>query len=171
VPFNPQAVFAAVHTYTDVLNHRAIRLKKVNGELTEVPLDGGAGAAIETWLAVAPQVLGAVPRDHREQTLLRLLEAAVDDPGAPEFSRAQMLDEVKQYLWAGTGTTALTLSWCFYLLALHPSGGTHRAKVAETKPQAPLGGYPGFGYTRAVIQRPCGCARRCEPHARGAGGG
>ncbi len=155
VPFNPQAVFAAVNTYTDVLNHRAIRLKKVNGELTEVPLDGGAGGAIETWMAVAPQVLGAVPRDDREQTLLRLLEAAVDDPAKPEFSRARMLDEIKQYLWAGTGTTALTLSWCFYLLALHPEAAERVRREGEEIYGSRVPAWEdiqALSYTRAVIQ-------------------
>ena len=42
------------------------------------------------------------------------------DPARPEFDEQQVLDEMKQYLWAGTETTALTLTWCFYLLNLYP---------------------------------------------------
>ncbi len=120
VPFNPHAIFAAVKSYTDVLNHKKIRLQKVSGQLTEVPSDDAAADAIGKWLSVPPMVLGAVPRDHRERTLLSMMQAASADPAVPEFDEQQVLDEMKQYLWAGTETTALTLTWCFYMLSLHP---------------------------------------------------
>lgn len=120
VPFNPHVVFTAVKSYTDVVNHKKIRLKKVKGELTEVPSDEAAADAIGKWLSVPPTVLGAVPRDHREQTLLGMMRAAAADPELPEFDEQQVMDEMKQYLWAGTETTALTLTWCFYLLSLYP---------------------------------------------------
>ena len=38
----------------------------------------------------------------------------VADPSVPEFDEEQALDEIKQYLWAGTETTALTLAWTLY---------------------------------------------------------
>jgi cytochrome P450 len=38
----------------------------------------------------------------------------------PAWNHQQVLDEIKQYLWAGTETTALTLGWAFYLLSQHP---------------------------------------------------
>ncbi len=155
VPFNPRAVFSAVKSYTDVGHHRTIRLKKVKGELTEVPAGDAAAGAIASWLSIAPGVLGGVPRDHRERTLLTMLRAASADPERPEFDEQQVLDEMKQYLWAGTETTALTLTWCFYLLHLHP-------EVAE---RIRLEGEEAYGdrvptwddihalsYTRAVIQ-------------------
>ncbi|MCK5496949.1 MAG: cytochrome P450, partial [Hyphomicrobiaceae bacterium] len=65
-------------------------------------------------------VTGAKPLSDREQTLLNMLEKAEADPSAPEFDHQQVLDEIKQYLWAGTETTALTLGWIFYLLSQHP---------------------------------------------------
>jgi cytochrome P450 len=49
-----------------------------------------------------------------------MLEAAEADPNFPEFDRQQVIDEMKQYLWAGTETTALTLAWSLYLLSMHP---------------------------------------------------
>jgi enediyne biosynthesis protein E7 len=155
VPFNRQAVFAAVKMFTDVSRHRMVRLKKTGGELTEVPRGEGLGAALEAWLSVPAAVLGAEALEHREQTLLRMLEAAAADPGQPEFTPAQMVDEVKQYLWAGTETTALTLSWCFYLLSVHPEA----AERVRREGEAVLGGRAPAGddiqalsYTRAVIQ-------------------
>ncbi|MDX2264867.1 MAG: cytochrome P450 [Hyphomicrobiales bacterium] len=123
MPFNPEVVFSAVKTYTDVAQHKDIRLRKVNGELSEVPLDESAADAIKTWISVPPQVLGAIPRDHREKTLMTMLDEVLADEGRPEFDRQQVLDEMKQYLWAGTETTALTLAWAFYLIHLHPEVG------------------------------------------------
>jgi len=120
MPFNPHIVFSAVKSYTDVLNHKKVRLKKVKGEWTEVPSDDDAATAIGHWLSVPPMVLGADPRDHRERTLLSMMREAADDPDVPEFDERQVMDEMKQYLWAGTETTALTLTWCFYLLSLYP---------------------------------------------------
>ena len=36
MPFNPHFVFKQVKTYTDVMNHKSIRLKNVRGELEEI---------------------------------------------------------------------------------------------------------------------------------------
>jgi enediyne biosynthesis protein E7 len=155
VPFNPRAVFGAVKSYTDVGHHRTLRLAKVKGDLTEVPPGDAAAGAIASWLSIAPQVLGAVPRDDRERTLLRMLEEAAADPNRPEFDGQQVLDEMKQYLWAGTETTALTLTWCFYLLHLYPDVAERIRREGE---EAYGGRVPAWddihalGYTRAVIQ-------------------
>jgi cytochrome P450 len=45
---------------------------------------------------------------------------AAEEAGLPGWDHAQVLDEIKQYLWAGTETTALTLGWTLYLLSRHP---------------------------------------------------
>ncbi len=155
VPFNPHQIFRQVKTYTDVMNHRDIRLKKVKGELTEVPLGEVTASAIADWLSLPPQVIGAVPRDYRERTLLTMLQQAEADPAKPEFDTSQVIDEMKQYLWAGTETTALTLTWCLYLLNLYP-------EVAERIRQEGEAAYGdrvptwedvhALQYTRAVIQ-------------------
>ena len=65
-------------------------------------------------------MIGADIVEHREKTLLKMLEEAEADPNFPEFDRQQVIDEMKQYLWAGTETTALTLAWSLYLLSQHP---------------------------------------------------
>lgn len=120
VPFNPQVIFRAVKAYTDVGQHSAIRMKKINGA-TEVSGEEAAADAILKWLSVPSQVLGGNPHDaERGRSLLAILQEASNDPDRPEFNEAQIVDEMKQYLWAGTETTALTLSWCFYLLHLYP---------------------------------------------------
>ncbi len=119
MPFNPHHIFGAVKAYTNVMNHKSIRLKKVSGELVEVA-DEDAGKAMETWGSVPDMVLNADSIANRETTLLTMLEAAEADPDFPEFDHQQVVDEMKQYLWAGTETTALTLAWCLYLLSTHP---------------------------------------------------
>jgi cytochrome P450 len=155
LPFNPEIVFRAVKTYTDLGQHRDIRLKKVTGELTEVPLEEAAADAINTWLSVPPAVLGAVPRDIRERTLLDILLAAQANGELPEFDAQQVIDEMKQYLWAGTETTALTLAWCFYLLHLYPDVADRIRAEGEAAygDRVPTWNeVNSLTYTRAVIQ-------------------
>ncbi len=119
MPFNPHFVFKQVKTYTDVVNHKSIRLKHVRGELVEIT-DEDAAKAMKVWGSIPEMVLGADTVDNRKDTLLGLLEKAEADPSFPEFDHGQVIDEMKQYLWAGTETTALTLAWCLYLLSQHP---------------------------------------------------
>ncbi len=120
VPFNPHAVFGAVKAYTDASQHRAIRLKKIAGGMSEVSADEVPAHAIGAWLSLPDAVIAATPWQNREQTLLHMMQAAEADPSKPEWDHQQVLDEIKQYLWAGTETTALTLGWAFYLLSQHP---------------------------------------------------
>jgi cytochrome P450 len=154
MPFDPKLVFRAVKTYTDLANHRDIRLKKVQGALTEVGLDEAAADAIHTWLSVPPAVLGAAARDERGKTLLDILEAARANADQLEFDAQQVVDELKQYLWAGTETTALTLAWCFYLLHLHPEVADRiraegEAAYGDAVPD--WNTVNGMAYTRNVI--------------------
>ncbi len=106
MPFNPHFVFKCVKTYTDVMNHKEIRLKRQSGEVFEMT-EQDAAKAMEVWASVPPAVLAADPREERERTLLKMIEAVVADPSVPEFDQQQAIDELKQYLWAGTETTAL----------------------------------------------------------------
>ena len=154
MPFNPHVVFKCVKTYTDVMKHKEIRLKRQSGELFEVT-EEDAAKAMETWHAVPPSVIAGNPREERERTLLTMIEAAVADPSVPEFDRDQAIDEIKQYLWAGTETTALTLAWALYEISRKPE----MADKIRAESQAVFGDraptaadYSGLAYTRAVIQ-------------------
>ena len=154
MPFNPHFVFKCVKTYTDVMNHKSIRLKKVAGDEFEIA-DEDAAKAMEVWAGVPPMVIGADPREERERTLLTMIEAAVADPSIPEFDRQQAVDELKQYLWAGTETTALTLAWALYLTSKFPEAAERIRREGETvygdrEPAA--ADYSGLAYTRAVVQ-------------------
>ncbi len=120
VPFNPHAVFGAVKAYTDPSSHRSIRLKKVSGALTEVTEAEPPAHAIGAWLTLPDAVISATPWQARKETLLTMMKSAAADPTMPAWDRQQVQDEIKQYLWAGTETTALTLGWTLYLLSQHP---------------------------------------------------
>lgn len=154
MPFNPHFVFKCVKTYTDVSNHKDIRLKRQADALFEVGEEDTA-KAVETWWSVPPAVFAADPREEREKTLLKMIEAAVADPNIPEFDHQQAIDEIKQYLWAGTETTALTLAWAMYLTATHPEAAERIRREGETvygdrEPTA--ADYSALQYTRSVIQ-------------------
>ncbi|MGD9784325.1 MAG: cytochrome P450 [Hyphomicrobiaceae bacterium] len=154
MPFNPHVVFKYVKTYTNVQEHKGIRQRKQSGEDIELTeLD--AAKAMEAWASVPPAVIAADPREEREKTLLSIIEACVADPNIPEFDEQQAIDEIKQYLWAGTETTALTLAWALYLLSLHPEAAERVIRESETvlgdrEPTA--ADYTALVYTRSVIQ-------------------
>ena len=154
MPFNPHMVFKYVKTYTDVMNHREIRLKMQAGEMLELT-EQDAAKAVDAWVSVPPAVIGAEPREHRERTLLKLIEAAVADPAIPEFDHQQAMDELKQYLWAGTETTALTLAWALYEVSRKPEMAERiraesTAVLGDREPTA--ADYSALAYTRAIIQ-------------------
>src|SRR6185436_7134071 len=128
--------------------------KKQAGEVFEIT-EEDAAKAMEVWASVPPAVFGADPREERERTLLKMIEAAVNDPTMPEFDQQQAIDELKQYLWAGTETTALTLAWALYETARHPEAAERIRKEGEQvygdrEPTA--ADYSALAYTRAVIQ-------------------
>ena len=154
MPFNPHFVFKCVKTYTDVMNHKSIRLRKQAGELVEVT-DEDAAKAMETWWTVPLDVVAANPRENRERTLLKMIEACVADPSIPEFDQQQAVDEIKQYLWAGTETTAITLAWALYHTSKQPAAAERIRREGEAVygDRAPTtADYSALAYTRAVIQ-------------------
>ena len=154
MPFNPHFIFGCVKTYTDVMNHKSIRVKKVAGEEFEITKEDAA-KAMDVWAGVPPQVMAADPREMRERTLLKMIEDAVANPDIPEFDQAQAIDELKQYLWAGTETTALTLAWAMYETSKNSEAAARIRAEGEAVygDRAPTAAdYSSLSYTRAVIQ-------------------
>ena len=153
MPFNPHFVFGQVKTYTDVMNHKSIRLKNVQRREGDHRRgcgqgDGGLGRDARD---------GDGSRHHRpsREDVAKMLEDAEADPDFPEFDRQQVIDEIKQYLWAGTETTALTLAWSLYLLSQHPEAlerirAEARAVCGERDPV--WNEVQQLTYTRMVIQ-------------------
>src|SRR4029078_9653051 len=93
MPFNPHFVFKCVKTYTDVMNHKSIRLKKVAGEEFEIT-EEDAAKAMDVWAGVPPEVFAADPREQRERTLLKMIEAALADPVIPDLHLRQAVDDL-----------------------------------------------------------------------------
>lgn len=154
MPFNPHFIFGAVKTYTDVMNHKNIRLKKVSGELTEINEEDTA-VAMKKWGEVPDSVIGAPIIEQREKTLLNMILEAEADPEFPEFDHQQVVDELKQYLWAGTETTALTLAWSLYLLSQHPEAAERIRAEADAvcgDREPSWDQVQHLAYTRQVIQ-------------------
>jgi cytochrome P450 len=154
LPFESHVGFSAVKAFTNVTNHETARLRIAGGELVEME-DSEIAKASETWLSLPRLVLAADAREGREHTLLKMMERAAADAAIPEFDRQQVLDEVRQYIWAGTETTAITLAWALYLTARHPEVAARvRLEGAEIygdrEPKA--ADYTKLCYSRNVIQ-------------------
>lgn len=89
-----------------------------------------------------------------QPTLLRLLMEARDESTGEGMSDQQLRDEIVTHYVAGHETTALVLTWTFYLLANHPAA---YAKVCEEIAGLGLTGAPAIEdldrlvYTRMVL--------------------
>jgi hypothetical protein len=119
IPFDAHFVFKAVKAFKNLTNHNSALLQCTNGEFA------GRGEqeiawATKTWIDLPKTILNAVPQLGRERTLLKFIQAAVADLSAPQFDHQQVLDEIKQYIWAATETSALVLAWALYLTSKNP---------------------------------------------------
>src|SRR6516164_7030705 len=153
-PFNPYFVFKAVKAFTNVTNHDSGPVQTGDGGYRNGN-DGKIAHATGTWAALPDIILGAALLQGRERTLLRFIEAAAEDAAIPEFDQRQVLDEIKQYVWAGTETTALMLAWALYLTSAHPEVADqirHEASSVFGDREPGLPDYLKLTYTRNVIQ-------------------
>ena len=89
---------------------------------------------------------GAPPRD-----LFDLMDAARDPETGESFTDAQLADQVATMILAGHETTATTLFWSLYLIALDPA--TQDRVAAEVGSASVDGGFEleRLKFTRAVI--------------------
>ncbi|HSH12514.1 MAG TPA: cytochrome P450, partial [Desulfurivibrionaceae bacterium] len=106
--------------------------------------------------AVVGQILAQRrQRPTQAEDLLGLLLQARDEETGAGMSDRQLRDEVITFLLAGHETTAMALSWTWYLLARHPRVAERLraeldSRLAGRAPaEADLGHLP---YTRAVLQ-------------------
>jgi cytochrome P450 len=92
--------------------------------------------------------------DDRGDLLSMLLSARDEDTGEG-LSDHQLRDEVMTLLLAGHETTAMSLSWTFYLLSLHPAQRRtledELARVLAGRPPR-LEDLPRLPYTRMVLE-------------------
>jgi len=93
------------------------------------------------------------PRDTGD--LLSMLMQARDEESGSAMSDRQLRDEVMTFLLAGHETTAMALSWTWYLLARHPRIEERLRDEISTalNGRTPTAGdLPRLPYTRQVIQ-------------------
>ncbi len=88
-----------------------------------IPTKGNrrARAAVRALNVVVQQIVDQRRREteHHKDLLSMMLYARDEDDGS-RMTDAQLADEARTFLLAGHETTAITLSWSFYLLATHP---------------------------------------------------
>jgi len=89
---------------------------------------------------------GAPPRD-----LFDLMVAARDPETGNAFSDEQLGDEVATMILAGHETTATTLFWALYLLALDPEAQDEVAAEVEGLPAGMTPDIERLAFTRAVV--------------------
>ena len=68
--------------------HKAIRLQRAHGEDGVDITEEDAAKAMEIWASVPPAVFAPNPREDRERTLLKMIEAVVADPSDPRIRPA-----------------------------------------------------------------------------------
>ena len=121
-------------------------------DAAEPPLPRGAARAGQGG-AVADRTSAARAGADRGDLLSMLLAARDEDTGEG-ITDQQLRDEVMTLLLAGHETTAIALSWTFYLLSLHPGA---RRKLEEEVDAALAGRAPALEdsprlrYTRMVL--------------------
>ncbi len=93
--------------------------------------------------------------DNGKEDLLSLLLTATIEPNDEPIPPKLIRDEVASIFLAGHETTAITLSWAFYLLERHPD----KAELLSAELEEVLSSgkptyedYPRLRYTRAVIE-------------------
>jgi cytochrome P450 len=80
-----------------------------------------ARAAVRGLNGVVQRLIDERRRDSQPRNdLLSMMLNARDEDDGSQMTDLQLADEARTFLLAGHETTALTLSWSFYLLANHP---------------------------------------------------
>ena len=113
-------------------------------------------AALRALDRVVLSLIAERRRDGADRgDLLSMLLAARDEETGEGLDDRQLRDEVMTLLLAGHETTAMALSWTFYLLSLHP--GPRRTLEQELDGALPAGAaaapddLPRLRYTRMVL--------------------
>jgi cytochrome P450 len=115
-------------------------------------------AALRALDRVVMSLIADRRRDGADRgDLLSMLLAARDEETGDGLSDQQLRDEVMTLLLAGHETTAMALSWTFYLLSLHPGARRTLEKEVDAAPASAAGNGAGtedlqrLRYTRMVL--------------------
>ena len=96
-----------------------------------IPQNRNYKAALAIIEGVVNDLIDQRSRQEPGGDLLGMLLGAVDEDGAPVFSRQAVRDEVVTLLIAGHETVASSLTWSWYLLAQHPDAREALRKEAQ----------------------------------------
>ena len=119
-----------------------------------------ANRRFERALATLDEAVYRIIRERRRETrdgtddLLSMLMEARDEETGEGMGDRQLRDEVMTVYLAGHETTAMALSWLWYLLSKNPESARKvREEVIATAGEGALGvGHlPGLAYTRMVV--------------------
>ena len=118
-----------------------------------------ANRRFERALATLDEAVHRIIRKRREtqggaDDLLSMLMEARDEGSGEGMSDRQLRDEVMTVYLAGHETTAMALSWCWYLLSKNPESARRvREEVLGVAGDGALGveHLPGLVYTRMVV--------------------
>jgi cytochrome P450 len=141
-----------------VLHHTIDRLQALVPLPTALPTRKNLRfrAATRTLDAVVQSLVEERRRAGGDRAdLLSMLLAARDEETGEGLSDRQLRDEVMTLLLAGHETTAMALSWTFYLLSMHPEARRRlEAELADVLGgRAPaLEDLPRLRYTRMVLE-------------------
>src|SRR6201999_2480378 len=94
-------------------------------------------------------------RDEAPKDFLTRLVAAKDPDDGAGMSASEVRDEVITIFMAGHETTAVTMTWIWYLLSQHPAeeAKLHEELDAVLGGRAPTAGdLPSLAYTRMIIE-------------------
>ncbi|MFC5086134.1 cytochrome P450 [Microvirga arabica] len=140
----------------DVMEQIAVRFRRPFRIPDAIPLPGNL--RYRRGLRRLDQLVARIIAERRDQAedrgdLLSQLLLAHDERGQP-ISERQMRDEVITMLLAGHETTALTLSWTWYLLGLYPAVDAQVAEEVQTvlKGRSPtIDDLPRLHFTTKVV--------------------
>jgi cytochrome P450 len=144
---------------TTVLDYVQYRLDNflAPGLVFPTPRNLRFGAAIRTIDRLAYEIIADRRRAPAQHTgdLLALLMAVRDDESGEGLTDRELRDQVMTFIVAGQETTAVALTWTFYLLARHPQAAARlESELAEVLggrvPQA--SDLPRLAYTRRAIE-------------------
>jgi cytochrome P450 len=150
-----RAIAAAAHTASEYFGSRLGSLLQLVPMWVPTPANLEVRRAIRRLDEVVFRMIAARRRDPRERgDLLSLLLHARDADDGSRMSDRQVRDEVMTLFLAGHETTAVALSWTWYLLAQHPEADARLADELRTV----LGGrpptvadLPALRYTEHVV--------------------
>lgn len=110
----------------------------------------GRGTSMRAARELRAMVLAALRQDHADTGLLGLLRSQIEPETGRAFTEAELLDNLLTFIAAGHETTANTLAWTLYLLALHPAVEGAVLEELSTCPDIP--DPAALPYLRRVVQ-------------------